>query len=298
LARVAGPSEEDCERQHALGRSLLGDLGVVGRWVLLVSLATRLRRPARFLLLGVTVDNVTQAQAVDRIADAARRERPLRVSFVNADCMNQVQSDPGYGRTLEESDLVLPDGSGVRLAARLTGVEVRENVNGTDLFPDLCRRLEEERLSLYLIGAAPGIVDQVAGWIRDNHPELPLAGWEHGFLRPGQDAAAAARIRASGARVVLVAMGAPRQELWISRWSRLAGSPVMIGVGGLFDFFSGQIPRAPRWMRELGLEWCYRLWQEPGRLAHRYLLGNPLFLVRSLRGALTGVRLRPAEVTA
>jgi N-acetylglucosaminyldiphosphoundecaprenol N-acetyl-beta-D-mannosaminyltransferase len=112
------------------------------------------------------------------------------------------------------------------------------------------------------------------------YPGLEIAGARDGYFRPEEEGAVIEAINGSGARILLVAFGAPRQELWIARWRDRLAPPVAMGVGGLFDFYSGRIPRAPVWMREIGLEWVFRLMQEPGRMWRRYVIGNPLFLYR------------------
>jgi N-acetylglucosaminyldiphosphoundecaprenol N-acetyl-beta-D-mannosaminyltransferase len=124
------------------------------------------------------------------------------------------------------------------------------------------------------------VAEGVVRWLAKHHPGVELAGWRHGYFSAEEEAKVIEDIRRSGAELVLVALGAPRQELWIRRARSRLGAKVMIGVGGLLDFFSGRIPRAPRWIRKLGLEWCYRLCQEPKRLWRRYLVGNAVFLAR------------------
>ncbi len=120
----------------------------------------------------------------------------------------------------------------------------------------------------------------VARWLAKHYPGVEVAGFRHGYFAAGEEAEVIEEIRDSGADLVLVAFGAPRQELWIRRNLSRLGAKVVIGVGGLLDFFSGRIPRAPRWVRKLGMEWCYRLCQEPKRLWRRYLVGNVVFLAR------------------
>jgi N-acetylglucosaminyldiphosphoundecaprenol N-acetyl-beta-D-mannosaminyltransferase len=114
----------------------------------------------------------------------------------------------------------------------------------------------------------------------ERYPQLKIAGARDGYFSPEEEEGVVDAINGSGARILLVAFGAPRQELWLARWRDRLLAPVSMGVGGLFDFYSGRIPRAPLWMREMGLEWVYRLMQEPGRMWRRYVIGNPLFLYR------------------
>jgi len=158
--------------------------------------------------------------------------------------------------------------------------------------------MESEGLSLYLLGAQPGVADRLATLLRRRHPGLRVAGTHHGYLRGEDDEArVVAEINASGANVLLVAMGAPAQDLWIERNAPRLRAGVAMGVGGLFDFYSGRVARAPQWMREAGLEWAYRLVQEPARMWRRYVIGNPLFLWRARRW-LRRARSRPGATAA
>lgn len=233
-------------------------------------------------VLGVRCDAISMDDAVDRIAALAAGGPPRQVCFANADCLNLACVHPEYRRTLEVAPLVLPDGTGVRLASRLAGRPIRWDVNGTDLFPHLCRRLAADGRRVFLLGARPGVAERVGEWIARHHPGLAVAGAHHGYFTPAEEPDVIARIRAARPDVLLVAFGAPRQDVWIRDHARELGVPVALGVGGLFDFYSDALPRAPLWMRELGLEWSFRLWQEPGRLWRRYLIGNVTFLTRAI----------------
>ncbi len=175
------------------------------------------------------------------------------------------------------------DGIGMRVAGEVLGRAIRDNVNGTDLFPLLAAALQGTGKRLYLLGGRPGVAEGVVRWLAKNYPGVKLVGWRHGYFSSEEEAKVIADIRHCRADLVLVAFGAPRQELWIRRHLPQLGAKVVIGVGGLLDFFSGRIPRAPRWIRRLGMEWCYRLCQEPQRLWRRYLVGNVVFLVRLVR---------------
>ena len=206
----------------------------------------------------------------------------LHLCFINPDCVNIARRNASYRRVVNQADLVVPDGIGMRLAGRILKRGFRQNVNGTDLFPRLCQRLNERRGSVYLLGGQPGVAEATADWIRQHHPEVRIAGTHHGFFSAEEEPALVETIRASKAEVLLVAMGAPRQELWIHEHAADCGVRVAMGVGGLFDFYAGKIPRAPRWLRELGTEWLYRLYQEPRRMWRRYLVGNFTFLTAVL----------------
>ncbi|WP_053233390.1 WecB/TagA/CpsF family glycosyltransferase [Sandaracinus amylolyticus] len=244
------------------------------------------RRPH---LVSACVDNLTVDEALHAIVDAPRADRARIVHFAHAHLLNLAYEDDALSRALSRADLVLPDGIGVRLAARMRGVELRHNVNGTDLFPLLCRRAAERGVPVVLVGAREGIAERCAARLRADIPEIDVPFVSHGFLGEAGSRHIAARVRDLGRAIVLVGMGSPRQELWAWRHLADAGGVTVLTVGGLFDMFSGAIARAPDAWREVGLEWAWRLLMEPRRMARRYVVGNPLFLGRALatRGALT-----------
>ncbi len=239
-------------------------------------------------ILGVRIHNATRAEALDRIEGFLREERGHAVFFVNAHCVNVAWSEPGYREALHRADLVLPDGTGMRLAGLLLGRPLRDNVNGTDLFPLLCERLARLEAPVFLLGALPGLAEKVAAWMMRSYPGIRVAGTHHGYFKPDEEQEVVRLVAASGAFVLLVAMGVPLQERFIERNLAAMGVRVALGVGGLFDFYSGRIPRAPVWIRRAGLEWFYRLLQEPRRLWRRYLIGNFVFLWRVLRARWRG----------
>ncbi|HEX9166933.1 MAG TPA: WecB/TagA/CpsF family glycosyltransferase, partial [Gemmatimonadales bacterium] len=223
---------------------------------------------------------VTIAEAVNQIMASVESGSPLRVAFVNADCANRAVHDPRYRRAVDTADLVLLDGIGMRIAGWALGRPVRANVNGTDLFPQLCAALSARWGRLFLLGAAPGVAERVSAWVARHFPGVTVVGHQHGFFSEAEAGQVLATIREARPDVLLVAMGVPRQDVWLAHNLAACGATVGIGVGGLFDFYSGRIPRAPLWMRRAGLEWVYRLYQEPRRMWRRYLIGNVVFLAR------------------
>ena len=234
-------------------------------------------------LLGIRINNTTMDEILAEVEARVAARDAARLFFVNADCLNVACRNREYAAALGRADAVLGDGIGVKLGSRLTGQSIRQNVNGTDLLPRLCERLGQAGGSLYLLGARPGVAEAVGAWVNERYPGVRLAGCRDGYFAPEENAAVVAVIRAARPDVLLVAFGAPRQELWLDQWSAELEVPVSFGVGGLFDFYSGRIRRAPLWMRETGLEWVYRLIQEPRRMWKRYLVGNVVFLYRVWR---------------
>ena len=227
-------------------------------------------------IFGVPCDNVTMAQALSTL-DGLVRKRSGFAAFINAHCLNIACRDDEYTLILNGADAVWPDGSGVRLAGKLRHFPVPENVNGTDMFPLIC----EKPYRIFLLGAAPGVADTALRKAQEKYPAARFVGAASGFFADeAEEQSVIARINELDPDILLVAMGVPKQEKWIAKHRHELKCGVSIAVGGLLDFVSERIPRAPMWMRKLGIEWCYRLYQEPIRLFRRYILGNPLFVLR------------------
>lgn len=250
--------------------------------------------PASISIRGIRLVNLAMDDALAAIEAALATRQPTRVAFVNADCVNIAANNHVYQKTLADTDWIFIDGIGMRIAGKLIDQPVRDNVNGTDMFPLLCEMLAGQRKKLFLYGARPDVAAAAADWAQARYPLLQIAGVRHGYLGPAEKARTAEVIRDSGADVVLVALGAPHQETWIADNFAATGATVAIGVGGLFDFYSGRISRAPLWMRRAGLEWVFRLIQEPGRMWRRYLVGNAVFLWRVV-GDQLAARFRSAS---
>lgn len=242
-------------------------------------------------VLGLDLWSTTRDAAADWLIDRARRRHKTRVAFMNAHCFNVARRDESYRAELGGMTRLFPDGSGVAAAARMKGRRFEANLNGTDLYPELCRRAAEAGLKVFLLGARPGVADRMAEAAEAQWPGL-IAGTHHGYLRYTAVGDIAAEINESGADIVLVAMGVPMQEHWIARYAKLLRAPVVLGVGGLFDFMAGEIPRAPMALRTGGLEWTWRLAQEPRRMWRRYILGNPAFLAAAAWDAAAPLRRR------
>lgn len=231
-------------------------------------------------VMGLRLDNLTMSESLDWIARKTRSRGTAAIRFLNADCANRAWSQSEYRGVLNSEGLTLADGIGLKLAGQILARPVRQNVNGTDLFPRLCARLAEGGQSLFLLGAQPGVAELVAAWALENNPGLRIVGARDGYFPAAQDDEVVRQIAAASPDVLLVAFGAPRQDLWIAGRAGRLNAGVAMGVGGLFDFYSGRISRAPQWMRDMAVEWLYRFWQEPGRMWRRYFVGNFVFLFR------------------
>ncbi len=242
----------------------------------------------RLPLFGFRVDNTALQDAAESLVSDAARGLRRRVAFLNAYVINTAARDPAYARVLDGADRLFADGSGMALAARLAGKRLIDNVNGTDMCPLLCRAAIRAGQTIFFLGGAPGVAEQARATLAGMGLGAAIAGTHHGYVKRGGDeeTAAVAAINASGASILLVGMGVPIQDIWIARNFNRLNTPVAIGVGGLFDFFAGRVSRAPAALRGHGLEWVWRLAQEPGRMWRRYLVGNCAFMARAAGEAL------------
>ena len=233
-------------------------------------------------LMGLRFWDTSLERAARFLVDRAIADEKLSVFFVNAHCVNVAGRSRSYADLLGNSPWLFADGAGMALAARMCGRALHNNVNGTDLFPELCRAAAAAGLPVALLGARPGVAVTCAERIERMFPGLDVVWADHGYLSGAEERAKLDELNASGAKMLFVAKGVPNQEFWIAENFARLRPAVVLGVGALFDFYSGAVPRAPRLMRNLRMEWCYRLLREPRRLAARYLLGNPEFIARAL----------------
>ncbi|SFE00783.1 WecB/TagA/CpsF family glycosyltransferase [Roseivivax sediminis] len=234
-------------------------------------------------LFGLDVVSAPAAAVLDRLMQPGAR---ARVAFLNAHCANVAARDAAYHDALATADMVLPDGVGVEIAARLTGDNITENLNGTDFTPKLMARAAARGLSVYLLGGRPGVADAAARRLCLDHPGLRVVGTRDGYEGLADSAAAIAAINAARPDILLVALGVPMQDRWLADNARRLGARITMGVGALFDFLAGRVARAPQIVRRARAEWAWRLAMEPRRMAGRYLVGNATFLARAARAAI------------
>ncbi|MBN1008736.1 WecB/TagA/CpsF family glycosyltransferase [Amphritea pacifica] len=236
----------------------------------------------KVLLFDLSIFNTTLKESSSDLIEAARCGFKQKVFFVNAHCINVAVKDASYKAALQDASILYADGSGMRLAAKIYGESLRDNVNGTDLFPMLCRDAAAAGVSIALLGAKPGIAERCAQRMQEQFPGLQIVWTHHGYLRSEHTQSVIESLNNSGASMLFVAMGVPAQELWIMRHADELKASVILGVGALFDFYSGEVSRAPLFLRKRGLEWLYRFLLEPKRMFSRYIIGNPRFILRTL----------------
>ncbi len=219
----------------------------------------------RVSILGVPVDCVTASEAEGILRALAQSGIGHHIMTPNPEMIVAAQKHPDFLRALQRASLNVADGAGLLFAARLLGASLPERVTGTDLVERIAAAREMQ--PVFFLGAGEGIAQRAATALSSRHSELVIAGTFSGSPRREDEEVIIAKIVASNARTLLVAYGAPAQDLWIDRvLTRLPSVRVAMGIGGAFDFLAGVRSRAPLWMRSIGLEWLYRLIQEPSRL--------------------------------
>ena len=250
---------------------------------------------ARYPVLGVNVSAVDYDAVVTLVLDAARRRAPLAVSALAVHGVMTGALDRVHRRRLNGLDVLTPDGQPVRWALRwLHGVALRDRVYGPELTLRVLDACARNGHPVYFYGSTPATLERLLAAATERFPGLRVAASAPSLFRRTSDEEAdtiAASVRASGADVVFVGLGCPRQETWVFEYRDRIGLP-LLAVGAAFDFLAGTLPQAPQQLQDRGLEWAYRLAQEPGRLWRRYLFLNPLYL---LGLAAQRLRLRVAE---
>jgi N-acetylglucosaminyldiphosphoundecaprenol N-acetyl-beta-D-mannosaminyltransferase len=244
-------------------------------------------------VLDVPVDALTLRATVEACERAVTSAGHLDIGVVNAAKLVLMRHDEWLRRAVLDADLILPDGQSVVWASRLLREPLPERVAGIDLFVALLERAEQRGFSVYFLGATDAVLAAMMGRVHERFPGLRVCGYHNGYFSLGQSADVAADIRAVHPDLLFVGMTSPRKELFLQEWGHRVDAHVCHGVGGSFDIMAGVTRRAPDSWQRLGLEWLYRLKQEPRRLWRRYLTTNVAFLLMltrelALRGARRG----------
>lgn len=228
-------------------------------------------------LFGIPIDNLTLVETVDRVEQMMRGHKTCHHVVVNVDKIVKLHRDPDLRAAVLLCDLINADGQPIVWASKLVGKPLKERVTGIDLFGALIERCAERNLRPYLLGATQDVVDRTAEVLRVRYPKLQLAGWRTGYWNLDEEARVVREIKEARPDALFVAISSPKKELFLARWKHELQIPFVMGVGGTFDVVAGMTRRAPRWMQRCGLEWFYRLWQEPARMWRRYLVDDMAF---------------------
>ena len=237
--------------------------------------------------MGCRMHPWTMRETVEEITRRIKAGVFTQHVVVNVAKLVNMRKDAALRASVESCDIINIDGMGVVWGARLLGHDVPERVAGVDLFHELLAMSAREGFSVYLLGATEEVVARVAQVVRTRYPDLRIAGFHHGYFWDDEQAVVN-KIKASGADLLFVAITSPKKEKFIAKWRNQLGVKFVMGVGGTFDVVAGKVRRAPRWMQRIGLEWLFRLLQEPRRLGRRYLVTNGKFLWYILRAKMTG----------
>lgn len=235
-------------------------------------------------ILGIGFDNISMDEAVDLADGFIQQGGVHRVVTPNPELVYESRINEDFRNVINASDLVLPDGIGIIYGSRILKRPLKERVAGIDFAQRLIERLEGKGKKLFLLGGKPGIAEIAAENLRSRYPELNICGVADGYFTDNDTMAR--EIRESGADVVFVCTGFPKQEFWIRNYGEKTGASLLAGLGGSIDAFAGQAKRAPAFMRKMGLEWLYRLIRQPSRIGRMMRL--PSFLLAVLAARLRG----------
>lgn len=239
----------------------------------------------RVHLMGVPVDCITETQAIAVCQDAIAQKRQVCIAPINAAQTILAHENAEFRAVMEDFELALADGKAVAWGAKwVKRLPVPEQVGLPPFVHRLLDMAELYEYSIYFFGAREEIVQQVLARARQRWPRLLIAGYRNGYFKPADEAAMVAAMNESRAAILLVALPSPMKEMWIARHKHELAIPITAGVGGLFDVMAGKVRAAPEPIRKLGLEWVFRMMQEPQRLFKRYMTTTPLFVYRLLTG--------------
>ena len=237
-------------------------------------------------VLGVPVDCVTMEESVDWVDSMMTSQHPCTIIAVNPEKVMRAQRDGKLLDQLRAADLLIPDGIGIVLAARLLGLGHAERVPGAELMPKLCERAASKGYTVFLFGASAEVNQQAFAVLKERYPGIRIVGSQHGYVTEENMPAIVARINECQPDILFVALGSPKQELWMTRYLPSLKIKVCQGVGGTFDVIAGRVKRAPLAFRALHLEWFYRLLSKPDRILRQTAL--PLFVFHVVRKLLKG----------
>ena len=238
----------------------------------------------RIDVMGVGFDSLTIDEAVARAKTLMEERRAAYVVTPNPEIVMACRENPEAMQAVQQADLVLPDGIGVIYGARILGTPLKEKLPGIDFIQALMSDMAREGKSVFLLGAKPGVAETAAERLRERYPGLCIVGTQDGYFRDSAPVVEA--VNAARPDLLLVCLGAPKQELWMQRFQEQLQVGLMAGLGGSLDVFAGNVKRAPKAFQKLGLEWFYRLLKEPRRIGRMMKLPKFLFacIGKRLRG--------------
>jgi len=240
----------------------------------------------RIVLLGCPIDNLTLQETLQRIGQIIQSRKPSQHVVVNVDKLVKMQCDPELREIITACDIINVDGMPLVWASKVLGTPLKERVAGIDLMDALVAEGVKKHYRFYFLGARQEVVEEVLRRYRIRYPALIVAGFRNGYWSVEEEDSVVQQVRITNPDVLFVAMSSPKKEIFLKKHLARLEAPFVMGVGGSFDVFAGLTRRAPLWMQKSGLEWLYRMLQEPRRLIKRYAYSNTVFMLMLIRAVL------------
>lgn len=231
-------------------------------------------------ILGVRVNAIDQVGLIEQVLTWIRQEERRTLTYANAHCLNLAVEDASYREVLKQTDLVYIDGIGAVWAGRISGYTGLRKVTGRKWIDELCRRGEQENLRIYLLGGKPGVAEQASKMLGQRYPRLKICGAADGYFQAKTEAEVLAEVNENRPQVLLVGMGVPAQEMWVAKNRSKIPAEICWSAGALFDYLAGAEKPVPLWLERIGLEWAWRLKEDPKGKWKRYVIGIPRFTGR------------------
>lgn len=244
--------------------------------------------PEKVDIHGVMIDNVTMNEALDKVLSMLKNKAPQKVFTPNSEIIMQANRDPELKNILNSAQLVVPDGAGVVLASGLLRNKLKEKVSGIDLAKRILLNTKKRPTGFFIFGGKPGIAEKASINILSDYPNAKILGFRNGYFDENEIPGIIEQINESKAEILLVGLGAPKQEKWIHQYAEELNCKILMGIGGSIDVFAGTAKLAPEFMRKSGLEWLYRLMKEPKRAKRMFDL--PRFILLTLKKAFKEAR--------
>lgn len=233
---------------------------------------------------NILLDDINTEETIARCHEYYATPGNDIIFFLNAHCFNIAQKNEVYRDALNQVSILLNDGIGIKLGAKMAGQKIRENMNGTDFIPSLLENARDLNKNIYLLGGTEGTANFAKNRLMNKFPGISIVGTRNGYFDFDNDEDIIQDIINKKTDLLVIGMGVPRQELWLTKnKEKLQGVKISIAGGAILDFIAGNVMRAPEWMRKSGTEWIFRIYQEPRRLFNRYFIGIPVFFMNILK---------------
>ena len=240
----------------------------------------------RYKILNSYVNAISMEETIAEVEKIIEKRVPTQHVVINALKINLMEKDEKLRKIVNSCPIINADGISIIWAAKKLGIPLKERITGCDLFQELVKKSAEKGYKIYLFGAEEEVVKKVKETFEKQYPSLQIVGYRNGYFTEKDEPEIVNDIRKSGADILFVAFSSPKKEYWINKYINKLNVPFVMGVGGSFDIVAQVTARAPRWMQHCGLEWLYRLIQEPRRMWKRYIIGNIKFIILTYKTKL------------